>query len=275
MKREVHSFPDDRRSAVTRKLREGYSSLSPAVEQAAEILKYLASEPGMKVNLTDISKAVGINKSKTHILLHALEVVGFLSKNERDKSYTLGIDIIPIGQRALENINYRRIAQPFLENLAKETQCTVLFGLIRGKSIVFIGKAISGLAVDSTIGIGDSRALYRRVHGRAILAALPDAEREKLLSGKRFFSDDDVTFIDNKLLRQEIVKVRQSKYATFQGNVHLIQAVASAVLGHDNYPVGVILAVGLLNESQISDCGAKLAEAARNLSIALGMNDDL
>jgi IclR family transcriptional regulator, KDG regulon repressor len=258
---------------VTRKLREGYGSLSPAVEQAAEILKYLASEPRMKLNLTGISKAVGINKSKTHILLHALEVAGFLSKDQEDKTYALGIDIIPIGQRALENINYRRIAQPFLENLAKETRCTVLLGLIRGKRIVFIGKATSGLGVDSTIGIGDSRPLYRRVHGRAILAALPDAEREKLLSGKKFFSDDDVTFIDNKLLRQEIAKVRQSKYATFQGNVHLIQAVASAVLGHDNYPVGVILAVGLLNTSQISDCGAKLAETTRSLSITLGMND--
>ena len=45
-----------------------FTTLTPAVEQAAEILRYLASDSNIKEGL--ISKAVGINKSKTHVILN-------------------------------------------------------------------------------------------------------------------------------------------------------------------------------------------------------------
>lgn len=272
---DVVQYIRHRKVCLTRKTKNGrYGSLSPAVEQAAEILKYLASEPRMTVSLTTISKALGINKSKTHILLHALEIAGFVSKNAETKLYTLGLDVIPIGQRALENINYRKLAKPFLEDLARETMCTILFALIRGKSILFLAKETSGLEVDSPISIGESRPLFRRAHGRAILAFLPEEEREGLLSGNKFFSDDDVNFIDNLQIRQDVEECKQNGFAAFRGSVHMIQSIASSVLGHNNYPIGVILAIGLLSESRIPDCGAKLAKAARNFSIVLGMDEN-
>ena len=124
--------------------RKRYASLTPAVEQAAVILKYLSSEPRIKASLTEISRIVGINKSKTFAILGALQNVGFVSKEAESKLYALGSEIIPIGQTALKNIDYRSYAESFLKKLAQETMCTVMFGIIYGEKLIIISKEASG-----------------------------------------------------------------------------------------------------------------------------------
>ncbi len=80
----------------------------------------------------------------------------------------------------------------------------------------------------------------------------------------------DVTFTKSKVPGKEIKKIGQDGYAVFAGSLPMIKCVSSAVLGHDNYPVGVILAVGPLNESRIAECGTKLLYTALNFSAKLG-----
>jgi DNA-binding IclR family transcriptional regulator len=248
-----------------------YTSLSPAVEQAAEILKYLASEPMMKVNLTGISKSVGLHKSKAQSILDALQIGGFVSKDEGNKTYCLGIGLVPVGQRALDNIDYRGVAKPFLEKLARETRCTVLFGVVNDQRLVVIAKESSGLEVDSRVPIGYNRSLFYRGHGKAILAALPESEQEKLLSGSDFFKNDNQDLIPNSKLLQEIVEIRKRGYAIENGSVDPgIKMLSAAVVGHDACPIGVIIIIGFMRKSALARNGAELVEASRKVSAALG-----
>ena len=76
-----------------------YFSSTPAVEQAAEVLKYLASDRHIKAGLTEISRMVEIPKTKVNSILNALQIAGFVSKDDERKVYSLGSDIIPIGLR--------------------------------------------------------------------------------------------------------------------------------------------------------------------------------
>ena len=54
-----------------------FTTLTPAVEQAAETLRYLASDSNIKAGLTHISGAVRINKSKTHVIGWHLVIADF------------------------------------------------------------------------------------------------------------------------------------------------------------------------------------------------------
>jgi IclR family KDG regulon transcriptional repressor len=251
-----------------------YLSSTPAVEQAAEIMKYLASDARLKAGLTDISRMVGIPKTKVYSILNALQIAGFVSKNDENKVYFLGSDIIPIGQRALENIDYRDVAKPFLEELAKETRCTVLFGMITSGKLLIVSKQMSGQEVDSRLQIGSVFDLFYQAHGKAILASLPQEEQKRLLLGDDFLSQDNQGMIHNSQLSQEIDKIRKTGFAVNDGRVsHLIKVLSAAVKGPKNYPVGALIVIGLMEKSVISKYGAKLVATAKDFSLALGASN--
>jgi DNA-binding IclR family transcriptional regulator len=248
-----------------------FVSLTPAVEQAAEVLKYLASESRFRTSLTDISKKLGINKSKAYAILVALQHAGFVSKDAETKLYSLGLDIIPIGQKALENVNYRKIARPFLEKLARDTKCTVLFGLITGEKLLIISKEASGREIDSRLDIGYTLDVFFKSHGKVIIAALPEGEQEKLLSGKNFFNDFEGGIVENSQLKPLINEVNKKGFAVDTGRLSsVIKVLSSAVIAHNQYPVGAIIVMGLINKSAVSEFGGKLVKAAKGLSKALG-----
>jgi IclR family transcriptional regulator, KDG regulon repressor len=251
-----------------------YSSLSPAVEQATEILRYLASKPHMKVGITDIAKVVGIHKSKTQSILKALQIGGFVSRNEENKTYCLGIGLIPVGQRALDNLDYGRIAKPFLEKLARETKCTVLLGLITAQNLLVVAKEESGMEVDSVVGIGYTNKIFYRSHGKAILASLPKEEQERLLSGDNFFDGGRVGIIDNPKLAKELKKIRKKGFATDEGwATPAVKLLAATIVGFNKHPIGAIIIIGLIKTLAVPRVGAKLVEAARKLSSTFGMRD--
>jgi DNA-binding IclR family transcriptional regulator len=251
--------------------KDRFVSLTPAVEQAAEILKHLASEPRLKTGLTDISKKLGINKSKAYAILVALQHARFVSKDAETKLYSLGIDIIPIGQKALENINYRKIARPFLEELARDTKCTVLFGLITGEKLLIISKEASGREIDSRLDIGYTLDVYFKSHGKVIIAALPEEEQERLLSGKNFFNDFEGGIVENSQLKPLISEAKKKGFAVDTGRLSsVIKVLSSAVIAHNHYPVGAIIVMGLMNKSVVPEYGRKLVKAAQELSKALG-----
>ena len=248
-----------------------YLSSTPAVEQAAEIMKYLASGAKVKAGLTDISRMLGIPKTKVYSILNALQMAGFVSKNDENKVYSLGADIIPIGQRALENMDYRDVARPFLEELAKETRCTVLFGLVTSGKLVIVSKQTSGQEVDSRLQVGSVFDIFYQAHGKAILASLPQEEQRRLLSGDDFLSQDKRGMIHNSQLSQEIKEIKKTGFAVNNGKVSpLIKVLSAAVNGPKNYPVGALIVIGLMEKSVISKYGAKLVATAKDLSLALG-----
>jgi len=248
-----------------------YTSLTPAVEQAAEVLKYLASDKGIRAGLTDISRLVGINKSKTYAILNALQNAGFVSKDDENKLYSLGPDIIPIGQKALENLDYREAAKPFLKKLAQDTKCTALFAIITAHNLVFIAKEESGMEVDSRLDVGYSTSVFYRAHGKAILSALSEEMTNKLLSGENFFRDDKRGFLDNASLKQELQEVRKKGFDMDNGKVNpIIKVLSAAVVGHNNKPVGTLVIIGLMSKSVLAKNGKKLVETAKSISNALG-----
>ena len=248
-----------------------YLSSTPAVEQAAEIMKYLASGAKVKAGLTDISRMLGIPKTKVYSILNALQMAGFVSKNDENKVYSLGADIIPIGQRALENMDYRDVARPFLEELAKETRCTVLFGLVTSGKLVIVSKQTSGQEVDSRLQVGSVFDIFYQAHGKAILASLPQEEQRRLLSGDDFLSQDIRGMIHNSQLSQEIKEIKKTGFAVNNGKVSpLIKVLSAAVKGPKNYPMGALIVIGLMEKAAISKYGAKLVATAKDLSLALG-----
>jgi DNA-binding IclR family transcriptional regulator len=254
-------------------LKNNYTSLVPAVEQAARILMYLASAPEFKANLTDISRGVGILKSKSYALLNTLLKFGLVSKDSEGKLYSLGHALISLGQKALDNVNYKNVSKPIVMGLARETRCTALFGIISNESLVITALEQSGQPVESRLNLGYTRPLFYRAHGKAIFATLPEEERERLLKSHKLSFNEESSDFEYDRFKRELHAIRRNGFALdiLPGETNpRIRLLASVVFGSKGGPVGSLFIIGFFAKSLVPIYGAKLAEAARKLSTLLG-----
>ena len=90
--------------------------LVPAVDRALRILELLKME-GREMTLMEIAKATGWHKSSVHKLLVTMNHHGVLERDPLTRRYYIGITMAEYGRIALNNLDIRVTAKPFLKEL--------------------------------------------------------------------------------------------------------------------------------------------------------------
>jgi DNA-binding IclR family transcriptional regulator len=255
-----------------------YTSLTPAVEQAAEIIKHVASSSKTKLSCTEISKALGINLSKTYVVLDALQKSGFISKETDGKLYSLGFGLISIGQVALERAKYHDAVKPFLTQIAGETACTASFHLVTDDSIVITAIESPGRAIESRIMLGSVRPRYYRCIGRILASYLSKNEQELLIKSKTHAFYNKRRQLTDRAIMQDLSLCRKNGFAhhTLDEDPYgMVNAIASAVFDVTNMPIGSFLTIGLFPKNLVGIHGSKVRDAANRFSVSLGANIQL
>jgi len=252
--------------------KSAYKPLVPAVEQASRVLLCLGESPNFKMKLTEICKQVGIHKSKGHSILNTLKQFGFVEKDPQTKTYSLGPALIFLSRHVLDNLYYPDIVAPFLDDLAKETNGTALFGLIYAEHLLVVGKREGNQNIGFSIRLGHRFHITLGAHGKAMVAFMPEADREKILTKKRvYFHGLDISRLNMKRLRDELTKCRQLGYAQDVGEITTgVNFVSAPVFGVQEKIVGCIILIGTFPEGLIEKYGPKTADVARRISYKLG-----
>jgi DNA-binding IclR family transcriptional regulator len=250
-----------------------YTSVVPAVEQAARILICLSQNAPSKMNLTDISKEVGIHKSKGYSILNTLQKFGFVQRESEGKFYALGPGLISLGRKVLDSLNLRQVADPFLGELARVTRNTACFGLIADDNVFVVGRQEGDPQMGLAVRIGHRYRITHGAHGKAIAAFMDQAEREKLLARTDLYFHGDPATFDRKRLEREMAKCRLEGYAEDLGEMNTrINTVAAPVFTSGGRVSGVIFVVGLFSKSLVKQYGSLVADAGRKVSQLLGAN---
>jgi len=249
-----------------------YKPLVPAVEQASRVLLCLGESSHFRMKLTEICQAVGIHKSKGHSILNTLKQFGFVEKDLEAKTYSLGPALIFLSRHVLDNLQYPEIVAPFLEDLAKETNGTALFGLIYGEHLLVVGKSEGNQNIGFSIRLGHRFHITLGAHGKAIIAFMPEPEREKILNKKRvYFHGFELSRLNMKRLREELTQCRQLGYAQDIGEITAgVNFVSAPVFGLQEKIIGCIILIGTFAETLIEQYGPKTADVARRVSYKLG-----
>lgn len=259
---------EDNRKESTASL---YTGLVPAVDQALRILLYLAKSPSPKANLTEICKNVGIHKSKGYSILNTLQKYGFVQRDPNGKQYSLGLGLVSLSRRVLDNLNYSELVTPFLEELSKKTKSTALFGLINGENLFVVAKEESEEHISVTIRIGHRFNLTHGAHGKAIAAYLPEGKLSELLKHKRLYFYGDASRFDLERLKKDLEVCRRDGYAVDIGELNPgINVIASPVFDPAGEVIGAIFIMGTFLESKVSEYGPYVFESAHAFSLRLG-----
>jgi DNA-binding IclR family transcriptional regulator len=223
------------------------------------------------MGVTEIAREVGIHKSKAYSILTTLNHFGFVDKDPQAKTYSLGMELLSLARHVLDNLRYPEVVSPLLQELATETNSTALFGLIQGDSVVVLDKYEKSQNIGFTVRVGHRFHITLGAHGKIIVAFLPEAEQEKILSKKKVHFSLDSSRVNMKLLREELRQSREVGYARDIGGITPgVNVVSAPLFDNRNRLIGCLILIGTFPEKRIEEYGSKVAGMAHKISQRLG-----
>jgi DNA-binding IclR family transcriptional regulator len=91
-----------------------------------DILNFLAAHPTESFTLAEIARHLGLSNGSAHRVLTAMTAARYLSRNEKHRTYSLGMALVAIGQAAVEKHRGIEVARREIARLSVElnVQCS-------------------------------------------------------------------------------------------------------------------------------------------------------
>jgi DNA-binding IclR family transcriptional regulator len=208
------------------------------IARAAEMLRRLAAEPD-GLTLIELAARVGLPRSTAHRIVGALTREGFIRVASSGR---LRIGSALIGIAVSSRRDLRHEAAPFIERLSRELRETVDLAVLDGSEILFIDQHTSRRTLRVVAEIGARFPLYCTAGGKAVLAALPAQEAERLVP-RQLAPMTENTITDRGAFFEEIEKIRASGVA-YDYEEHTVGIAAAAVAVRDS--VGAVAAISVI-----------------------------
>lgn len=227
-----------------------------AVSKALRLLSLLAQSHD-PLRLGEVADAVGIPKSSAHRILTILVDENYVEPTG-DGYYRPGngLRVLAAGMEGHSGSGI----ESTLGGLQRALRHTVFLAVLNGDSIIYTHRVDPKLSYRITPEVGSQLPLTRSATGKAILAYLPDEERNELLSGDE----------DHSELLSELAQIRVRAFATDYGEADpALCSVAAAVLDKDGYPVAAVSVSSLvyvLAPTDLASMSEATIEAAREIS---------
>lgn len=245
-----------------------------ALGKAMELLELLLRER-QPMSLQSLCARSGYPKSTAHALLTTLREYQMISQDP-DGRYRLGIRLYECGCAVSAMWDLRRVAHPFLEQLAQSLGTGTYLATRSGDHAISIDScaASSGSGLQVSAETGTPLPLHATAQGKLLLAAASEQELRRYcrLVGLRPYTRHSLSSPEE--LSAALAQVRQQGYAVEDGEYKVgLRAVAAPVYDADGVLRCAIGAVGLFPRVQSEEFQAAVAQtldAAARLSAALG-----
>src|SRR5699024_5800918 len=134
------------------------------------------------LGVTEISAAVGLHKSTVSRMLTGLTEAGFVQRDADSGRYRLGFGVIGLAGPLLADLDVRRAALPFLEDMTKATFETSAIAVWNGTNAVVVEQIASPHQVKHSASIGTRYDKFASSSVRIFLSDFSQAEVDQLIT---------------------------------------------------------------------------------------------
>ena len=153
-----------------------------SIRRAIKVIHAVASGGLKGLRLTEIATLVGLHVATTRRMLMTLVEEGVLQINAPLSTYTLGPQLLYLGQLAKQQHVIIEPFRPYLEEIAKRSGDTVLLSSRTELEAVCLARIEGAYPVRTmALDVGSIRPLGAGAGSLALLAWLPQVEREKII----------------------------------------------------------------------------------------------
>lgn len=228
---------------------------------------------------TDVQSEWGVNElarfldmpvSSAHRMISSLKDEHILEYSEVTNKYKIGSDFIRMASIISTNVDVKKVARPFLENLATNLHHSVYFSLYypQHQKLAFVDSVKSSYALQYVLEIGVLQPVHVAASGKIILANLNGDEIEMILE------KEVETEYEKEILSDELKKVKEQGYAkTANERKEGALSIGAPVFDASRKVIGSIICVipiGDYEESQENFFIQSVKDSAKEVSYLLG-----
>ena len=242
------------------------------------ILEVLLQQ-GSAMNMTEISKKLGLYPSTTHRILDTLKHWGYVEQEPNNQEYQLGLKVLELGMAKLRQMDLVRDSTPYLKELVNQCNETVHLGVLEERDVLYLAKEESSQTIRMCSYVGKRAPLHCTALGKVLLAYLPEVERKKILGERELPRLTEKTITDKKELVKELNKVKKQGIALDRGeNEKDVRCIAAPIR---NYQGKVIAAISIsgpafrIDKKVQNNLKKALIETSTKISKRLGYDEKL
>ncbi|MFB4317857.1 IclR family transcriptional regulator [Actinomadura sp. 21ATH] len=181
--------------------------------------------------LTDLVEASGVPRGTVVRLLEVLLDAGIL-RTDAAGLYDLGPRLAVWGQRFLDRLDIRGLAQDLMAGLSAETRETCFLGIVQDDQVLYVAKIDSPQAVRPAAVVGTVNPLHCTGIGKVLLAHADERTRRRCLE-RPLVRKTPNTITDPDALAAELAATRDRGYAIDEiENEDGVRCVAVPVRDH-------------------------------------------
>ena len=252
--------------------RESKSAPVGVVGKVLHILEALDASPA-GLQLREIAEQTRINKSTAYRFVAHLENEGYLLRDEAG-AYVVAPKLARLGAGIAYHATLRKISRPVAVALSNETKETVNIGVLDGHELLYVEVIESPHSFRMASQPGMHRPLNCTALGKALLAFLPNQQREELLPMLTFERATPRTIPNLPRFRKELARVLQQGYAIDDQETDMgARCVAAPILDESGSVTAAISVSGpvtRIGRDRIQAYAIAIKRAARAISAHLG-----
>jgi IclR family KDG regulon transcriptional repressor len=247
--------------------------LNKSLDRGLRIID-LFDESKASLTASEVAATLHTTPATLYPTLHTLTSHGYLIRDEQ-KRYRLGMKLLERSGQVLAQSDVRRVARPHLRDLARQHQVTADLAILYGTEVLYLEREVGHPTAILTEVVGRRVPAHCTSLGKALLAFLPDEERDELVRSLDLESFTPNTIVDPLRLLEELAEARARGYALDLEEFHRGSAcVGAPVWSHGGRVVAAISLMlpidDRIRSREYSEEAAAVAATATTISSELG-----
>ncbi|MBI9016244.1 MAG: IclR family transcriptional regulator [Phycisphaerae bacterium] len=245
----------------------------PNLERALIIMEYLLGHP-VGQTLSELAKAIKSPTNSVFRICNTLLMYGYLNRDEQSKRFTLSRKLFSLAYSSAHETSLMEKSLDVMRELRDKLHETVVISIIdKDKGLVL--EQIPGLHPFRFVcDPGTSQPMHASASTKAILAFIPELQRNIIISSMEMPKLTDKTIIDRDQYRQHIKTVIQQGYAIdLDEGLDGVCCVAAPILDARQIAIAAITVTGpttrMLPE-HLEDIGHTVKEYTFRISQRMG-----
>lgn len=255
--------------------KRGQTGLVQSLGRGLSLLDSLAESPD-GISLSDLCQQVGLSVSTAHRLLTTLEQQGYVRCHPGTRHWSIAVQAFIVGSAFVKARDLLEIARPRMRGLMEESGETVNLAVLDGGEAVFLAQVECRQMMRALAPPGVRVPLHCSGVGKALLAALPEAEVGRILRQRGLPRLTPRTLTTVARLRADLKRTRESRYA-MDDQEHSIglRCIAAVILDEHRDPMGAVSLSGpavRIPDERIAILGDLVRKTAEAITSAYGGN---
>ncbi|MCZ2838840.1 IclR family transcriptional regulator domain-containing protein [Modestobacter sp. VKM Ac-2985] len=164
-----------------------------------------------QLTLSEVARQTGLTRAAARRFLLTLVELGYVRSAGR--LFELRPRVLELGYAYLSGLSLPEVARPHLEHLAAEVHESCSLSVLDDEEIVYVARVPTRRIMTVAINVGTRFPAHATSMGRVLLAARPDADRERYLQTAQLTALTPFTVTDPDRLRRALAEARDQGWA--------------------------------------------------------------